>query len=124
MIMNLDSPHWIFALEAAFERMERLVQHFDFSKELSGHAAYVGLTPEYLLSVVGAFIDELGQLPGGSRSDLEKLRTDLEQFVAPSYQAGAETARNLWANHPQANERKQLSDTPAEQVMVEAWECI
>jgi hypothetical protein len=103
--------------------MKEEVYRFNFHASLSGHAVYVGATPEYILSVVDGFLSESEYVPGGTVADLKKLRTQLLEKIAPAYDAGQSAAHNIWAATSSNEEREWLLySTLPEDVMAVAWQ--
>jgi hypothetical protein len=99
------------------------VYRFDFHASLSGHAAYVGATPEYILSVVDGFLSEVEYVPGGTMADLKKLRTELIERIAPAYQAGKSAAHEIWAATTSDEERDWLGFAVSpDDTMAVAWQ--
>src|SRR5436190_15370166 len=96
MQLDPNSAHWCFAMGCAFERLEELIERFNFENELSGHARYVGIDPEYLATVIDGFLSAREHIPGGNQTQLERLRNAIEQKIVPAYQAGKAAAQRWW----------------------------
>jgi hypothetical protein len=97
------------------------VYDFSFQASLSGHAAYVGITPERMVANIDGFLSEREWVPGGTATELEELRKEFLETIAPAYEAGKSTAHNVWTATKTDEERNSLMYTPAEDVMADAW---
>ena len=117
-----NRPHWQFALGCAMLWLREQVRAFDFHSSLSGHAAYVGTTPEQLISYIDGFLAERQFVPGGTATELGELRTELLESIAPAYEAGKTVAHSIWAATVNDDEREKLQTTPPENVMTDGWQ--
>ena len=115
------ADHWQFALACAVKYMRQVIFEFDFHNSLSGHAVYVGITPELLSESIDGFLSERESVPGGTVTELEDLRKKLLEAVAPAYEAGRNTAHSAWAIATHDEEREKLLSTPPEDIMLDAW---
>lgn len=90
-------PHWRFALEQAYARLEQLVWGFDFTEEVGKHIAYVGVQePDSLIGIIDGLLSDWPHMFGGNIAGLEQMRTAIQETIAPAYRAGQEAARQ-WA---------------------------
>ena len=118
--LPMSADHWQFALACAVAWLHEKVYTFNFKKSLSGDAAYVGITPQGMVSSIDGFLSEKEIVPGGTASELEQLRGKLLESITPAYQSGNTTAHRLWvAAHD--DERTRLMNTTPEDVAAEAW---
>lgn len=119
--VDMSLPHWRFAFGAAYEALKRLIENFNFSEELSGHARYVGgPDPTELIAIIDGFLTERKSLPDGNISELERLRTTLEQKIVPAYRTGQWMASQRWVKSS-PKERAELAELDADRVTSEAW---
>lgn len=116
-----ESDHWQFALACAVQFLQETAHAFDFHKSLSGHAAYVGITPEMMIGHIDAFLREVEWVPGGTATVLRELREVFIATIAPAYEMGKSTAHNLWQKAISAQEREDMAYTHPEEVMAYAW---
>jgi len=115
------SEHWQFALACAVEQIDTWVKAFDFQASLSGHAAYVGITPDIVIATIDGFLGERESIPGGTATNLEHLRKALVETITPAFEEGKMSAHNRWAAALDDEERNELMYTPPEEVMSSAW---
>jgi hypothetical protein len=88
--------HWRFASGQAFAGLRELVRSFDFLHDANGHT-YVGIDPDYLISVTDGFLREPeGVVFGGDRANLTELRKLLVEHIQPAHRQGLEAGRRRW----------------------------
>ena len=113
------ADHWQFALACAVDWIKEQVYAFDFEASLSGHAAYVGITPEWLIANIDGFLSEKEVVPGGTMTELGQLRSALKESITPAYQTGVAAAQQEWRDAEDDEQRIEMN-TPPEDVAVEA----